>query len=344
MKKVSIIVPIYNGEKYIKQCIDSLINQSLKEIEIILINDGSTDNTKNIIENYSEKDKRIIVINKENSGPGSSRNIGINKASGEYIGFVDSDDYVEKTMYKDLYNLVKNQDIDICMCNYKDVYIKDNKEYVVNHRLNTKKVYKEIDIKKEIVSKFSLNENIGLYSLCNKIYRRDFLKENKLIIPEEREHGEDWLFNINAFTKAKLCKFIDTDLYNYVHINDNSLMNKYREEQFNLCLDGRRNMFKLIPEEFINKKELDERFIYEFSSYIINTFNNIPNQYRQKELIYNVLNNKEVIDSCVNNQTMPIHFKLTTSLIRKSKIKMAYLVYRLMWVIKYREKRDKLYN
>ncbi len=92
MPKVSIIVPVYNVEKYLSTCLDSLINQTLKDIEIICINDGSTDNSLNILNEYAQKDTRIIVINKENSGPGSCRNLGIEKATGEYIQFVDSDD------------------------------------------------------------------------------------------------------------------------------------------------------------------------------------------------------------------------------------------------------------
>ena len=98
--KVSIIVPIYNSEKYMNKCIESILNQTLTEIEIILVNDGSTDNSGKIIDNYAKKDNRIKVIHQQNSGPSVARNKGISTAKGKYIGFVDSDDYIESTMYE----------------------------------------------------------------------------------------------------------------------------------------------------------------------------------------------------------------------------------------------------
>lgn len=103
MCKVSIIIPIYNTEKYIKDCLDSVVNQTLDDIEIICINDGSTDNSLKLINDYAKRDKRIKVINQENKGQGTARNIGIKESKGEYIGFVDFDDYIDLKMYEKLF-------------------------------------------------------------------------------------------------------------------------------------------------------------------------------------------------------------------------------------------------
>ena len=105
MYKVSVIIPVYNTEQYLNKCLDSLVNQTLKDIEIILINDGSTDNSQNIIDEYSAKyPDKIKSFIKENGGQATARNLGITKATGEYIGFVDSDDWIELNMYEELYN------------------------------------------------------------------------------------------------------------------------------------------------------------------------------------------------------------------------------------------------
>ena len=101
--KISVIVPVYNVEKYLRKCIDSLTNQTLKDIEIILVNDGSTDNSGSIIDEYAKQDKRVIAIHKENGGQSSARNMGLDIAKGKYVGFIDSDDWIELDMYENMY-------------------------------------------------------------------------------------------------------------------------------------------------------------------------------------------------------------------------------------------------
>lgn len=118
MIKVSVIVPIYNVELYLERCILSLINQTLRDIEILLINDGSTDRSLDICKMYSQRDKRIVVINKENEGPSATRNLGIKKARGKFLGFVDSDDYVNKNMFMDMYNVAIKEKSDIVACDF----------------------------------------------------------------------------------------------------------------------------------------------------------------------------------------------------------------------------------
>ena len=125
MKKnnlISIIVPIYNVEKYLKKCIDSIINQTYKNLEIILVDDGSPDNCGKICDEYAKKDNRIKVIHKENGGVSSARNVGVENATGEYIGFVDSDDYIEKDMYEVLINNLKKENADISIISNYEVY------------------------------------------------------------------------------------------------------------------------------------------------------------------------------------------------------------------------------
>ena len=131
MKKVSVIVPVYNTSNYLEKCITSLLNQTLQDIEIIMVNDGSLDNSREIIEEFQKKDNRILLFNKENGGQASARNLGLSKATGEYVAFLDSDDYISPVMYEQLYNKAKSMDYDIVLCNY---YLDYNGEIKENHK------------------------------------------------------------------------------------------------------------------------------------------------------------------------------------------------------------------
>ena len=119
MPKVSIVIPIYNVEQYLRECLESVVNQTLKEIEIICVNDGSTDSSPEILKEYAEKDNRIKVISKPNSGYGHTMNVGIDAAIGEYIGIVESDDYVKLDMYETLYNIAKKNDLDVVRADFE---------------------------------------------------------------------------------------------------------------------------------------------------------------------------------------------------------------------------------
>lgn len=168
MAKVSIIVPVYNVEKYLRKCLDSLINQTLKEIEIICINDGSTDKSLEILEEYKNRDSRIILLNQENSGQSIARNNGIKKATGEYIGFVDPDDWVDLDYYEKLYNAANTNDTDIAVGGIirvtgikKKKFLNFEKETLTD---NTKLKFELCDVPEKSY-------------VWNKIYKTEKLKE-----------------------------------------------------------------------------------------------------------------------------------------------------------------------
>lgn len=330
MPKVSIIVPIYNSEKYMEKCIDSILNQTLNDIEIILVNDGSTDSSLEIAERYKQRDKRVIIINQINSGPSIARNNGIKIATGKYIGFVDSDDYIEKTMYEKLFEVADNNKVNVAMCNYNEIFLYDNKKQVVKSNLKNYTVYYKEEILSEIISTFSGNKNYGFYSLWNKLYSREWLSNSNITLDINRDHGEDWWFNINVFSKIDSCICIDDYLYNYVHVNKESLMIKYRENQFDLFLDGRKKLISIIPKDLINYGELNTRFVYEFSSYIIRTLKEVKNKNKRNSLIYNVLKNADVIESCKITEKLPIKYKIVTFFIRNNLMKQTIFLYKLV--------------
>lgn len=168
MKKISVIVPVYNTEKYLRKCLDSLVNQTLKELEIIVVNDGSPDNSEKIIKEYEKKyPEKIKGYKKENGGLSDARNYGIKKATGEYITFFDSDDYVELDAYEAMYNKAKEHDFDIVACDLRYIYEDSGKTQVVGCNIDSDLLTKE-QIKKAMLKIYP--------AACNKIYKKELFK------------------------------------------------------------------------------------------------------------------------------------------------------------------------
>ena len=207
MSSVSVLVPIYNVEEYLDQCLNSLAMQTLEDIEIICINDGSTDSSSRILQKYAKKHKNFIVINKKNSGYGDSMNRGLEKATGEYIGIVESDDFIELNAFKELYNLAKNTSADIVKANY--FYHTDNSDEV--HRVIKDQ---KLDTPMSLVDNPSiLLEEPGIWSA---IYRRDFLNKNKIRFRTTPGASyQDTGFHFKSFCAAKRIVYTDKAYLHY---------------------------------------------------------------------------------------------------------------------------------
>lgn len=215
--KVSVIVPIYNVEKYLRKCLDSLVNQTLKDIEIICINDGSTDDSLNVLQEYASEHLNVIVIDQENQGVSIARNNGINKAQGDYIGFVDPDDWVEPDMFKILYEKAVKTGVDIVECDYKMVF--ENSTKIKNRTLfgslHTWKKFpiacgKIFDWKYVKTQVFN-----GLRCMVwNRLYKRSLIFDNNLAFPKGK--CEDYPFSLDAVLSAKSIVYCPKTLYNYL--------------------------------------------------------------------------------------------------------------------------------
>ena len=242
--KVSIIVPVYGVEKYIDKCLDSLVKQTLKEIEIIVVNDGTKDNSQKIIDKYVKKyPDKIKSFIKENGGQGSARNYGLKKATGEYIGYVDSDDFIEKDMYEKLYNKAKENNYDIVVCG--------------NYNVSEDYQNKSIDT---FINNYSTDlENIffGKMAVWNKIYKRDILIKNKLKF-KEKVWYEDLAFTLKAIINSNTFAFINEPLYDYL-VREGSTMNNSNVQRNLEILDAFDDILSYIKhnkkEEYLSKIE-----------------------------------------------------------------------------------------
>lgn len=211
MTKFSIILPIYNVEKYLSKCLDSIINQTHRNIEIICINDGSTDNSLQILEEYTQKDGRIKIINQKNQGVSIARNVGIENATGDYILFIDADDWIELDACEVLLNTINNKKFDLIYFNY----------YAINSNIKRK-----INIVNKKITKNYFLTNGGLWNCC---YNADFIKKNKISFPKDIKISEDLVFKTIIILNNPKIEVISEPLYNYFYTRENSATKNYTQ-------------------------------------------------------------------------------------------------------------------
>lgn len=257
--KISIIIPVYNVEKYLDKCLDSIINQTYKNIEIICINDSSTDNSESILNKYNKKDSRIRVLNKKNEGVSLARNFALKYVTGEYLMFVDSDDWIELNTCEVAIKIAKKYNTDLVMWTYI-------REWENNSKI--KEIYtSDMLIFDEDMCKNNLHRRmIGLYgnelrepanadALCTvwaKLYKANIIKDNNVIFEDIRKIGtyEDGLFNLEIFNLINKAIFINKGLYHYRKNNINSITQKYKENFF----EDWQNLFNILDQYIVTNK------------------------------------------------------------------------------------------
>ncbi len=252
--KISVIIPVYNSSTYLRKCLDSVVNQTLKDIEIIVINDGSTDDSKNMIEEYLCKYKNIIFIDQENKGIGKTRNIGIKKATGEYITFVDSDDYIKENMLEEYYKYAKKHNFDLVIGSYikkinnKEIIFENNKFKTGNVKTTPQILY------------------LIEYGPWAKLYKREMLINNNIYFDEKRKY-EDMPFVSKALLKSKLIGQI-TEPYYYYIIHNNSETTTMDKRVFDI-LDILKEIKDYYKREYYLRDELDYVIIDKITTYML---------------------------------------------------------------------------
>lgn len=283
---ITVIIPVYNAEKWIEKCIKSVINQTYKNLEIILVDDGSTDDSLTICNKFLEKDRRIKVIHTENRGVSSARNEGLNNSQGKWIAFVDADDWIEKNFCEKLIKEIKESNSDVALCGYKRV-TEENYESI-----NTNGENEVID--KKIYIEKVLNPQTA-YGFCHmKIINRSLIEnirfEKSIVV------GEDALFNLMIAKNIKRAIFIKEPLYNY-KINLNSTVKKFDENYVEKYLKSMQ-----IIKEYVEKNYKDKNVIQNFYNFIafhvmliaVNYCYHPDNQEKRKiNLLKNICNIKE---------------------------------------------------
>ena len=244
MTKISVIVPVCNVEKYLSQCLDSVINQSLKDLEIICINDGSKDNSLKILQDFAQKDNRIKIIDKQNSGYGDSMNKGIEAATGDYIGIVESDDFIEPDMFEELYKIAVENDCDIVKSDWYNYWTQGNRKEK-NGRIN--------DYGGKITNVFETPEIVTLQpTLWSAIYKRTMFDTIKFL-PTPGASYQDTSVSFKLFATAKKVIFTNKAYLYYRQDNINSSINS-SDKAFFVCKE-----YKEIDNFLEQHKEIKEK-------------------------------------------------------------------------------------
>lgn len=260
---ISIIVPVYKVEKYIKQCVDSIINQTYKDIEIILVDDGSPDNCSKICDDYAKADSRVKVIHQDNEGIVSARKTGLKNAEGDYIGFVDSDDWIEPDMYEHFAKAIEQYHPDMALCEFYFSY--PDEEGLSSQQLS-RPFFSRKDMEREIYPSMLFKDrfySFGVNPCCwSKVFKKELLENNLYKLPSEIKIGEDAAFVYPCLLEADNVAYVDRFLYHY-RINNASMTKAYDNNLENIILIPYDILSKVLEEDKYNfSDQLNYYLIY----------------------------------------------------------------------------------
>lgn len=249
MSKVSIVVPVYNAESCIARCVESILNQDYQDIELIAVNDGSKDNSGKILDEYAAKDPRMIVIHKENSGVSDTRNLAISKATGEYIQFLDADDYIPVDSTKSMVRAIINNKADLVVSDFYRVVgdILSIKGSIVDEKIMTRNEYASL------MAESPADYYYGV--LWNKLYKASIIKENAMVMDKSISFCEDFIFNLEYLIHCKTVYALKIPVYYYIK-TDGSLVSK--NMNLTKIYNAKTNVFKYYDsffKEILNEKE-----------------------------------------------------------------------------------------
>lgn len=298
-KVVSIIVPVYNAKDSLHYCMNSILNQSYKRLEVILVNDGSTDGSREICDLYALTDHRVKVIHQQNKGPSHARNKGIRIATGDYIQFVDADDHIHLQMTETLVNAIAEH-TQFIICGYQTIDINKN-------RTITKKYIPSLHGKyqmEDFMPYFGeLYKDLLIPSPCNKLYNAHLIHQEKITFVENLNYGEDLLFNLTYLSRCQSVQIIPEQLYNYFITSKQSLSRKFHENlvENQQILHKKVKSFLLEHDSYTDKNKHFMNIIYADQVVIaLNNLFHINSTYtpeQRKEQIITIISSKQLITS-----------------------------------------------
>lgn len=336
--KFSVIIPVYKVEKYLGRCVDSILNQDYSDYEIILIDDGSPDQCPIICDEYTSKYEKIFTIHKINEGLGLARNTGIEEAHGDYLMFVDSDDYIEPNALSILaYELEKNGKPDICAFGYKQINFLGE---ITSESNTISKYFDQKEIQKTLLPRafsYSLRkpyDQYGIGSAWGAVYRKDFLNQNRIRFLSEREYlSEDLLFSVEICLHAKTALLIDEKLYCYCE-NGASLSHSYREDRFNKSLYLYEYMNDIICKEKLNnnaKNRAQDGLLINCIVCLKQEVQSEKKYFSKREEIKKILNNPQIIKTLKEYplSKLDVKKKILFGCVKLKLVDIVYLIVRL---------------
>lgn len=336
MKKVSVIVPVYNAEQYLEGCIESVLNQTLTDLELILVNDGSTDCSGEICEKYKEIDSRITVLHKENGGgAGATRNLGLTVANAEYVTFMDADDWMQPDMLKKMYQAAHEEDVDVVVCGYRYIFNEDRESAEnYNQYLLKQKINSNDNVKNFFVQYFP--DGLVGYP-WNKIYRLQTIKKHELQFPLMRRM-QDGIFNLHFWGYAESCLVLEDVLYNY-RASQAVVKRKLPADFYDLLESFSKQYYEKLKEWKYDVLEVElpmvKHFLNEFVSCIENIYINGSFSRADQHNILMIYYNKELVQYMLQKTaSVPRYSRIVLDMYRKKKFGMLSVVIHLKYFLK----------
>ncbi|UNT54545.1 MULTISPECIES: glycosyltransferase [Lysinibacillus] len=338
MPFLSIIVPVYNTEPYLKMCLDSILRQDFVDFELILVNDGSTDNCSVICDEYAESDTRITVIHKANSGAVSARKAGLRVAKGQYVGYVDSDDWIEVDMYKSLCNTARIFDVDIVICDIIENY---PLQEVKRSQLVAPGLYRKDRMEKEVYPIMLYSGEyyrFGLYpSLSNKIFKRDLLEKNLFDVDDQICMGDDAACTYPSLLDAESIYILENQYLYHYRQHSSSMTTSYDQLFFKKILVLYEHLKVLKYRKADQVPNFAEQLQYYFTYLVMAAVNNELNRFNHKRLhekrtfIKKMLIHEAFHGSlhAIRVTNMPLKLKVYTWLLKKKQILLLFMLNRL---------------
>ena len=337
MKKVTIIIPVYNVEKYLDQCINSVINQTYKNIEVILVDDGSKDRSAQICDEWVKKDNRINVIHKSNEGAGIARNVGISNASGEYVCFFDSDDYIAPNTIEKALDAVLKNNADIVLFGFYDITAQGEKKKV--HIPNPQKyVYEGKEIVDELIPDLIADKrsnkksrNLILSPWSSLISMEPIKKTNWQFVSERDIFSEDvysLIILLNSINKA----IILPQAFYYYRENENSLTHSYLNERYNKIKNFYFSSISLCKKLGYSDATI-QRFDYVYINFTIAALKSLIKSKKDKTIFLEVVNDPILtkISKRIDLSSESINKKVFMFLIKNKKYELIYFIFRLIY-------------
>lgn len=324
MPKISIIVPVYKVERYLHRCIDSIIAQSFTDFELILVDDGSPDNCAKICDEYLGKDKRVKVIHKTNGGVSSARNVAINICKGEYISFIDSDDFIDIDMLDAMYHCAVTNSVEIVMTNF---FMNDK---LINAQIPLNKTILKDDIAIKILPSFSKDNTICIFAFTNKLFSKEVINRGNIRFNESLSYQEDLLFMLSVYANASSMYYIDKAFYHY-EVIQGGLYSSYKVNAFHMLLIARKEIYDLIKKYNIvnvDYNNLNIGFLYNITFQIYRTNKHIIEKKQRKILIDTILTNNEVIKCCSDMLSSATSFdrRIASAVVKGNKLYAIWMI------------------
>lgn len=293
---LSVIIPVYNVENYLEKCIDSVLKQRVENYEIILVNDGSTDKSLEICKKYKQNYDNITLINKKNGGLSDARNAGLKIAKGEYIAFIDSDDYIDEYMFDEMIKSAQKNSLDLVICDCERVYEDRETNNILKCNLDSSRLYNN----EELLCNYLL-QNIRP-NACDKIYKKSLFIENNIEFPKGLYH-EDLLTTFRIIKEVKRAKYIDKPFYKYLCREGSITTNLKLKNLEDMSIIIKR-INKLCSEMNLQKEYVDAFNIlnYNVCSYIKNNINDEKKENIIADIKSEFIKNKMVLNKLISNK------------------------------------------